>query len=801
MKIKGYIQPKKQEELKPEKGIAESMLGISTLFTELKDLKEDVTNVVDAELEKVDKKVAEFDNTTKEKIEELETKISDFENTAIELIEIIHKIPQIKGEDGKDAEEVDTKAIVNEVLSLIPPPKEINEDKLLKKFIKAIPGNKASLKVIRETMSVDPSDVAKQIMAMEDFTLKTSQVSGLDLLLRNIELKTGSKGYVHGGGFNNIYSASTLVSNGLTGLNFTGSGVNSVTKDNVTGIITVDITGGGGTPGGSDTQLQYNNAGAFGGISGATTNGTTVTYTTGNLVVHDVKASQSAGMDILSNNGTVTALFGAGGGANSTFYGGSKFDYATATTVPYFDASKNLISSAVTPTELGYLSGVTSAIQTQLNGKQSTTISALSIWVANSANTITEVTPGAGNSIRINAGGTAWEAYTPGGGGVPTEITVANESSDTTCFPAFFTAATGDLGPKTNANLTFNSASNILGIGAARIFVPTLDSIAIGSGAGNTSGTGQRNVFIGKNAGAAHSSGTNNVLIGETAGDNIQSGGDNVAVGRSALGACSSGSDNVAIGSSAGLLITGSGNVAIGGSSAGDTISTGSNNVCIGSAADVSTGSIAGSVAIGRVAVATNSNEFITGSSDTPITLMHHIFSTGGADAYIKSAIHKTTSNGAVSNTTTEGTIIGAGTLSTLTLPANYFKAGRNVHIKVWGYMTNTGTPTIRIKFKLGSTVIIDTAAVTMVSITGSMYWVAEGIITCRTTGSSGTVFGQGEFNYYSTSTVKNNIAVANTATSTINTTTTQVVDVTAQWGTANASNVITGTNCIVWIT
>jgi hypothetical protein len=35
--------------------------------------------------------------------------------------------------------------------------------------------------------------------------------------------------------------------------------------------------GGGGTPGGSTTQLQYNNAGAFGGISNVTTNGTALT--------------------------------------------------------------------------------------------------------------------------------------------------------------------------------------------------------------------------------------------------------------------------------------------------------------------------------------------------------------------------------------------------------------------------------------------------------------------------------------------------------------------------------------------
>lgn len=48
---------------------------------------------------------------------------------------------------------------------------------------------------------------------------------------------------------------------------------------------------------------------------------------------------------------------------------------ATASTVPYFDAQKALVSSSVTPTELGYVSGVTSAIQTQLDTKASKTFS------------------------------------------------------------------------------------------------------------------------------------------------------------------------------------------------------------------------------------------------------------------------------------------------------------------------------------------------------------------------------------------------------------------------------------------
>lgn len=48
------------------------------------------------------------------------------------------------------------------------------------------------------------------------------------------------------------------------------------------------------------------------------------------------------------------------------------YNYAqlTASRVPYIDASKNLVVSSVTPTELGYLSGTSSIIQTQLNAKQ-----------------------------------------------------------------------------------------------------------------------------------------------------------------------------------------------------------------------------------------------------------------------------------------------------------------------------------------------------------------------------------------------------------------------------------------------
>ena len=47
--------------------------------------------------------------------------------------------------------------------------------------------------------------------------------------------------------------------------------------------------------------------------------------------------------------------------------------------------------------------------------------------------------------------------------GVASEVTVADEATDATCFPLFVTAATGDLAPKSNAALTFDASTGVLG--------------------------------------------------------------------------------------------------------------------------------------------------------------------------------------------------------------------------------------------------------------------------------------------------------------------------------------------------
>lgn len=67
-----------------------------------------------------------------------------------------------------------------------------------------------------------------------------------------------------------------------------------------------------------------------------------------------------------------------------------RFNNLTASTVPYLDASKNLISSSVTPTQLGYLDA-TSSIQTQLNLKAPLTSPTFSTSITGSYLTASEL--------------------------------------------------------------------------------------------------------------------------------------------------------------------------------------------------------------------------------------------------------------------------------------------------------------------------------------------------------------------------------------------------------------------------
>jgi len=73
-----------------------------------------------------------------------------------------------------------------------------------------------------------------------------------------------------------------------------------------------------------------------------------------------------------------------------------------------------------------------------------------------------------------------------------TNLVLADESTDTTCFPIFATGATGTLPPKTGSNLTFNSSTGTLGAtifsgsGASLTSIPNSATTATATNTGST---------------------------------------------------------------------------------------------------------------------------------------------------------------------------------------------------------------------------------------------------------------------------------------------------------------------------
>ena len=201
----------------------------------------------------------------------------------------------------------------------------------------------------------------------------------------------------------------------------------------------------------------------------------------------------------------------------------SKMANLTASRLLVSDGNGDVSVLAVTSTEAGYLDGVSSAIQTQLDSKASSSY-------------------------------------------VPTTITVADESSDTTCFPLFTTAATGDLGPKSASGLTFNASTDVLS--------GTFAGNITGNVTGNTSGTSGSTTG---NAATATSAAT------LTTARNIGGVSFNGSVNINLPGVNTAGSQNTS-GTAAGLSAT----LAVGSGGSGATSLT-ANGVLIGNGASAVT--------------------------------------------------------------------------------------------------------------------------------------------------------------------------------------------------------------------
>ena len=134
------------------------------------------------------------------------------------------------------------------------------------------------------------------------------------------------------------------------------------------------------------------------------------------------RLSSSGSLYSLVNSGTVidglANTFGNLSGTNPI----TPFNYATASTIAGFDASKNIqsLSTSTYPslTELSYVKGVTSAIQTQIDGKQASDAQLTSLAALSYSGN-------AGKVVAVNGGENNFELISVGGTGTVTSVAIS----------------------------------------------------------------------------------------------------------------------------------------------------------------------------------------------------------------------------------------------------------------------------------------------------------------------------------------------------------------------------------------
>lgn len=133
------------------------------------------------------------------------------------------------------------------------------------------------------------------------------------------------------------------------------------------------------------------------------------------------------------------------------------------------------------------------------------------------------------------------------------------------------------------------------------------------------------------------------------------------------------------------------------------------------------------------------------------------------------------------------------GSIGSLTVPANAFKIGDSFRAVLTGHISSINNHTLRIRIKANSIVLADTGLITM-PLTTSKHWKLDVDFTVRAIGGSGiaAIAAGGMFIY--TKDASNAFEGINFSTETttgFDTTISNTLAITAQWGTASASDSI----------
>lgn len=228
---------------------------------------------------------------------------------------------------------------------------------------------------------------------------------------------------------------------------------------------------GAATPGGSNTQVQYNNNGVFGGVSGATSDGTNITFGSGNLratLPQFTTAGFQFGANVVMRSvgaiGDESYHIGVGAGGSST----------AVENLTVGGLAGAALTTGVDNTILGFGAGFNLAATSE------------NVFVGTFAGFKNQGAQNVAVGVKALQFGTVGAANANAAFGYKSLIVLT-----------------------TGANNTGVGALSLSAVGASS------DNTALGSNAGLLA-TGSRNVFIGKSAGAQQTTGDDKLYIANT---------------------------------------------------------------------------------------------------------------------------------------------------------------------------------------------------------------------------------------------------------------------------------------------
>lgn len=152
-----------------------------------------------------------------------------------------------------------------------------------------------------------------------------------------------------------------------------------------------------------------------------------------------------------------------------------------------------------------------------------------------------------------------------------------------------------------------------------------------------------------------------------------------------------------------------------------------------------------------------------------------------------------------IANTAVETSLIGAG-VGTLTVPANAFKVGDSFTVKMCGHLSCANNETIHIRLRSDGNIIGDLGVFQMKIATDKHFELVSDFTIAKIGGAGvAELFVNGQYSYnQNANTQLDGVNFALVSNTTFDTTISNTLTITAQWGLANVANSIQSQNFVL---